>query len=103
MIIKVASFTGRFIPHTAYWDIKLILKDNREKLHFMISYLQIEGLKFGQRRIGAKIQEIYAENVTIILIDNKIILKEWTHMKKTGIELYNPDQPKNLAKCVTVK
>lgn len=62
------------------------------------------GFDTGNRRLAATIQEISGENVEFEWIDFKLVIKKWKTLKKKHIyELWNPDQPRSLAKVVTVK
>lgn len=67
---------------------------------FQIKVLKINHIK----NIKLKYQIIEAEDVDFELIGDWIILHAWGKIKKTKLYTpYDPDQPRNLAKCVTVR
>ena len=85
------------------WHIMLLLT-NRERLEFGVRYIIIEGYEDKEgRRVAATIQDIKADGVKLSLGIDTVKIKSWKRIKKSGVELWNPDKPRNLAKTVTVK
>lgn len=97
MEVTARIFKASFSATANQWDI------TTEKLEFSVIYLIIEGYGTGDKRLGATIQIVKAENVIFILGKNRVTLKSWTRLKKEHLhDLYDPDKPRNLAKSVTV-
>lgn len=100
MKFKVKYLHARFSCVVNRWNVKLTF-DNLERIEFDVKYMQVGAQTI--KRLAAGIQEIKAEDVHFSFIDSCIKLKKWKTLKKAGVELWNPDKPKNLAKTVTVK
>ena len=97
MELTAKIFKASFSAPANEWTIKT------EKVEFSVGYLKIIGYDTGDKRLGAKIQVVKGENVIFILGKNRVTLKSWTRLKKEHLwDLYNPDQPRNLAKSCTV-
>lgn len=70
--------------------------------------IDVRNLEFGRESISKKalkcsIQHIEGENVEFEIIDDWLLIQSWTKLEKKKLwDLYNPDQPRNLAKSVTV-
>lgn len=100
MRLTVKTFKASFSAIDDRWHIKF---DFWGDIEFDIQYIRIVGFDTGDRRLAATIQEIEGEEVKLEWVGFKLILKKWKSLSKKGIELWNPDFPRGLAKTVTVK
>jgi len=101
------SFYAFFSAISSSWHIKITKRKYKsiktEELEFQVRYIKINGYDTKQR-LGALIQEVIGKNIEFEWVKNRITLLKWGELEKinhwTG---FDPDKPKNLAKCVTVK
>lgn len=100
MELIVKTFKASFSATDNRWHIKL---DYWGNLEFDIQYIRISGFDTGNRRLAATIQEIEGEEVKLEWVGFKLVIKKWKSLEKKHLwDLWNPDKPRNLAKCVTV-
>lgn len=94
MRLHAEKLTAHFDARFNFWRVDL------DEFKFWIQVLGIEGIE----NVKIKHQIIEAEDVEFELIGDWIILHTWGKIKKTKLYTpYDPDKPKNLAKCVTVR
>ena len=99
MRFTVKTFKASFSAIANSWHVKFTFWGNHE---FDIQYIRIACFDTGDKRLAATIQEIEGEDVEFEWSDFKLVIIKWKSLSKKGIELWNPDQPRSLAKSVTV-
>jgi hypothetical protein len=75
------------------------------EIQFNVTYLEIDGRETEGKRLGVTVEKVTAEDVKLKWTKNILTIKGAKNLeiKKHHHNLYDPDQPKNLAKSVTVK
>jgi len=99
MELVAKTLTATFSAISNRWKVDL------GEIVFDIHYIKIKGYKKSSERVAVRIGKITAEEVELEWLRDILILKKWKRIKKkrNSHELWNPDQPKNLAKSVTVR
>lgn len=97
MNVQTKIFIARFSAVSNQWTI------TTDKMKFSVDYLKIDGFDTGDKRLANSYQEIKGEDVLFIIGKNHVAIKKWNKLKKRHLwDGWNPDQPRNLAKSVTV-
>lgn len=93
MKLHAEKLYARFYAHLNYWRVDL------GEFKFWIRALGITRIK----NVKMKWQIVEAEDVDLELIGDWLFIHKWGKINKKRLYYpYNPDQPRNLAKCVTV-
>lgn len=86
------TIKAHYSPASFSWHVKL------DDVEFEVRYIMINNKDARSHRL------LYGCEIDYIWINDVLQIISWKSIKQEELwELYNPDQPKNLAKSVTVK